>query len=203
MFNWRTALSANFFIFRSFYCESAFLKIVKPILILLFAFLAGPAKSQKQLVLLRKENVLLRLYPGDEFRYKLKGSSAIRTTYVNNLSDIAVVTHRDTVPFHTIDRVYFKQHKFYNTIGSALVIFGAGLFLIDQVNVVLVNGQTPSLDNRVSALSLGSLATGLPLMLLKKKSQKIRYPSRLMMVDKGSVFYRPDTREYILPYREN
>jgi len=160
---------------------------------------ASTASCQKQLILLKRENVLLRLYPGDEFIYKLEGSRTVRTTYVNNLSDTAVITHRDTVPFHTIDRIYFRQHKFYNTIGSALVIFGAGLFLIDQVNLVAVNKQSPNLDNRVSVLSLGSLAAGLPMMLLKKKSQKIGYRTRLMVVAEGSGFYRPDTRESIGP----
>jgi hypothetical protein len=172
-------------------------------LIFLFIALAVAAHGQKQLILLRRENVLLRLYPGDEFIYKEKGSKTVKTTYINNLSDTAVVTHRDTVPFHTIEKVYFKQHKFYNTIGGALVIFGGGLFLIDQINVVLVNGQSPSLDNRVSTVSLTSLAVGIPMMLIKKKSQRMSYPCRLMMVDKGSVFYRPDTRKYILPYEQN
>ena len=203
IFNWRTALSANFFIFKTLMIKTVSLRSARPILILLFLFLAGAARSQKQLILLKREHVLLRLYPGDEFIYRLKGSKTVRTTYVNNLSDTAVVTHRDTVPFHKIDRMYFRQRKFYNTVGAGLVIFGTGLFLIDQVNVVLVNGQSPSLDDRVSVLSFSSLAVGIPLILLKKKSQKIDYPFRLMTVDKGSAFYRPDTRQYILPYEEN
>ena len=155
------------------------------------------AYGQKQLLVLKQENVLLRLYPGDEFVYKLKGSKTIVTTYINNLSDTAVVTHRDTVAFHRIDKVYFRQRRFYNTVGTALVIFGASLFIIDQINVVLVNGQSPDLDSRVSAISVTSLAVGLPMMLFKKKSQKVGYRTRLMMVDKGSGFYKPDTREAI------
>lgn len=160
---------------------------------------AGSADGQKQLILLKKEDVLLRLFPGDEFVYSLKKDDGIRTSYINNLSDTAVVTHRDTVPFHAIDRIYFKQRKFYNTVGAALVIFGAGLFTIDQLNVVVVNKQSPSLDSRVSALSLGSLAVGLPLVIFKKRSEKIRYRTRLITVERGSAFYRPDTRESISP----
>lgn len=164
---------------------------------MLLTTISVAAYSQKQLVLLKKENVLLRLYPGDEFVYRLKGSKSVNTTYVNNISDTAVVTHRDTVPFHRIERIYFPQRKFYNTVGTALVIFGAGLFVIDQVNVVIVNKQSPDLDDRVSVLSLSSLAVGLPMMLLKKKSQRLKYRTRLMEVDKGSGFYRQDTREPI------
>ena len=164
----------------------------------LLSFASG-VQGQKQLLVMKGEKVLLRLYPGDEFVYKEKGNP-VRTTYINNLSDTAVVTHRDTVAFHKIEKVYFTQHRFYNTLGTAMVVFGAGLFLIDQVNVVVVQGHSPSLDNNVSTLSLSSLGVGLPLMLIKKRSQKINYRHKLMMVDKGSVFYEPDTREYILPY---
>jgi hypothetical protein len=116
---------------------------------------------------------------------------------VNNISDTAVVTHRDTVPFHRIDRIYFEQKRFYNTVGKALVIFGAGLFLIDQFNVVVVNGNSPNLDARVSRISLVSLAAGLPLMLIKNRSRTLRPGIRLMMAEKSSAFYRPDTREII------
>lgn len=164
---------------------------------------AGLAYGQKQLVVLKKERVLLRLYPGDEIVFKLKGSKKKITTYVNNIFDTAVVTHRDTVPFHTIERIYFHQPKFYNKIGTALVIIGGALFLIDQINVVLVNGQSPNLDDWVTKVTLTSLAVGIPAMLIKKKSQKLNYRYRLRMAAKGSVFYQSDSRGYISPYMEN
>jgi hypothetical protein len=173
------------------------LRIATPIWIILLTLITGSAQCQKQLVLIKKENVLLRLYPGDEFIYRLKGSKTVRTTYVNNISDSAVVTHRDTVPYRMIDRLYYPQRRFYNTIGSALVVGGAGLFLIDQFNVVVINNQSASLDDQVTAVTLSSLAVGIPLMLYKKKFRKLTYGTRLMMVDKGSAFYRPDTREQI------
>lgn len=159
----------------------------------------GTAFAQKQLVILKREKVLLRLFPGDEFVYKLKGSKTVKTSYVNNLIPDAVIAHRDTVRFNEVDRIYFRQNTFYNTVGTVLTIFGAGLFLIDQVNVVVVNGESPSLDDNVTALSLSSLAVGLPMMLIKKKSRRIRYPVKMLIVEKGSGLYRPDLREQIGP----
>ena len=179
------------------------MRMGKPILLLFLLGCMANARAQKQLVLLKGERVLLRLYPGDEFVYRLKGSKTVRTSYVNNLSDTAVVVHRDTVPFHTIDRIYFEQGKFYNLLGSALVTFGVGLFLIDQINTIVVHGESPSLDSWVSAVSASSLAVGLPLVLLRKKSQKMKYRYHLMSVEKGSGFYRPDMRRNKLPYLEN
>lgn len=163
----------------------------------MFFGLAGAADAQKQLLVLKGEDVLLRLYPGDEFKYKLKGSQTVRTTYVNNLFDEAVVTHNDTIPFHQIDRVYFRQRKFYNTVGTFLVIFGGGLLAIDMINVHLVKTQGTPEDNNFTTMTLSSVAVGLPLMLLKKNSQKIHHRTRLMTVEKGSGFYVPDKREAI------
>jgi hypothetical protein len=159
--------------------------------------------AQKQLVLLKKEEIVLRLSPGDEFIYRLKNEKRIRTSYVNNIFDNAVLAHNDTVPFHTIDRIYFRQPRFYNTLGGALVVGGAGLFLIDQINVVIVNGDSPSLDSWVSTVSLSAVIAGLPLMLIKKKSQKINFRYHLLTVKKGSIFYLDDPREPISPFIQN
>lgn len=178
-------------------------KFVRLVLIACCFFLAVDATAQKQLVLLKNEEVILRLRPGDEFIYRLKGSKTAKTSYINNVFDNAVLAHHDTIPFHTIDRIYFTQTKFYNTIGGALVVGGAGLFLIDQINVVIVNGDSPSLDNWVSTISISSIAAGLPLMLIRKKSQKLNHKYRLLTAERGSIFYIKDTREPISPFLEN
>src|SRR5687767_760650 len=127
--------------------------IVKAIIIfLLFLFVVQLAEAQKQLVLLKRQKVMLRLYPGDEIVLKLKGSKRIRTSYVNNIFEDAVMIHNDTIPFHKIDRIYFHQTKFYNKVGGALVAGGAALFLIDQFNVLVVQKESPSLNSWVSSV---------------------------------------------------
>jgi hypothetical protein len=153
--------------------------------------------GQVQLVLLKHERVVLRLNPGDDFIYKLKNSRTIKSSYVNNLSDTAVVTHSEVVPFHTIDRIYFSQSKFYNRVGSALFVGGAALFLIDQFNVTLVQGDKPNLDSGVSITSLAMVGAGLPMMLIRKKSQRIKHKYHLMMAKKGSPFYQPDPHSFL------
>lgn len=154
-------------------------------------------------MLLKKENVMLRLYPGDEIVFRLKGSKTVRTSYVNNLSDTSVVTHRDTIPFHKIERLYFRQTTRYNIIGGALVFGGAALFLIDQLNYAVIQGNDATLDSGVSTASIAAIGVGLPMLLIKKKSQKIDFKHKIRMVQKGSIFYRPDTRGYISPYMDN
>lgn len=198
-FCWPRGIRGHFFLLLTLTVDLV-LKIAQT---LFFIGIAFHAYAQKQLVLLKDERVLLRLYPGDEFVYKLKDSKTVKTSYVNNLFDNAVLAHNDTISFHRIDRIYFTQTRFYNTIGGALVVGGAGLFLIDQFNVVIVNGDKPSLDSWVSTVSVSAIIAGLPMMLIKKKSQKLSYKYRLLTVKKGSIFYEEDPRESISPFIGN
>jgi len=143
--------------------------------------------------------VLLRLYYGDEFIYRLKGSKTVRTSYVNNLYDTAVLAHKDVVPFHKIDKVYFKHSSFGNRIGTFLVIGGVGYFLIDQFNMIVVHSEKATINENVAVTSAVLAGIGLPLMLIKKKSQRIGGKYRLLTVDKGSVFYLPDLDRFEPP----
>lgn len=166
-----------------------------------FLSLTRTGYAQKQLVLLKGERVLLRLNPGDDFSYQLKGTKQKRNTYVNNLSDSAVVTHSDTIPYHKIDRVYFKRSTFANRLGLVLVVGGAGYFLIDQFNNVVVHGNEAEINESVARSSLTMVAVGLPMMLIKNDYAKPTGRKRLLMVQEGSPFYldnRP--KGYLSPY---
>ncbi|MEO7990232.1 MAG: hypothetical protein ABI663_11865 [Chryseolinea sp.] len=168
-------------------------------LFFLFIFcLSLQVSAQKQLVLLKKQKVILRLNPGDDFIYSLKGVKGVHKSYVNNLYDTAVVAHQTIVPFHKIDRIYFKRHSFANVIGGLLVIGGAGIFVIDQFNSVVVHGEKPSLDDRVTTITITGLVVGLPMMLIHKKSQKMKPSYHLLTVKKGSVFYTEPPQQMII-----
>ena len=168
------------------------MKRISVILVLLTLFLSvGRVYSQKQLVLLKREKVLLRLNYGDDFNYTLKGSKELRYSYINNLYDTAVLAHKDVVPFHKIDKIYFKHSSFGNRFGTFLVIGGVAYFLIDQFNVVIVQGEEATIDEDVAITSAIMVGAGLPLMLIKKKAQRLGGKYRLLVVDQGSPFYLP------------
>ena len=154
--------------------------------------LATAGYAQKQLVLLKGEKVLLRLSFGDEITFRMKGSKTVRVSYVNNLFDTAVMAHKDIIPFYKIDRIYFKHSSFANRVGGFLLIAGAGYFVIDQINTMVVQGHDPSLDKSVDRASIAMVAVGLPMMLIRKKSQRIGGRYRLFTANYDSPFYQHD-----------
>lgn len=158
-------------------------------LITLLVSAAYFAQAQKQLVLLKREKVIMRFNPGDELVISLKGKKQKLNTYINNLFDTAVMVHRTIVPLHKIDRVYFSHTGLVNLIGKFLVVAGVAYFVIDQFNVIVVNGDEPTLDDNVTTASVAMVAAGLPMMLIKKKSQKMGGKHRLLTVSEGSPFY--------------
>jgi len=159
---------------------------------LLLAMGSRQAYAQKQLVLLKGQKVILRLYPGDDVELKLRGSEDKIYSYVNNLFDTALMAHQTLVPFSKIDRIYFTHHSFMNKIERALIIGGVGFFLIDQLNTMIVEGEDPSLDKGVTTASVAMVAAGIPMRLIKKKSQRMKRGYHLLTVEPGSPFYRRD-----------
>jgi hypothetical protein len=163
--------------------------------------LAHQANSQKQLLLLKGEKTVLRLNPGDDFVYRLKTDKKIRSSYVNNLNETTVFTHRDSVPFHIIDRIYFRQQKFYNRLGARMIGAGILLFAFDQFNETVVQGKKASLDEGITTVSIALVGAGIPMVLIRKKSQRLNYKYRLLMVERGSIFYRESPKGS--PYLQN
>ena len=171
---------------------------MKPLRILLFILLVSGTNlglAQKQLLLLNREKVILRLNPGDEFVISLKGDKRKLNSYINNLFDTAVMVHKTLIPFHKIDKIYFKHSAFVNRFGKLLVFGGVAYFLIDQFNTVIVQGDKASLDEDVTAVSAGMVAVGLPMMLIKKRYQRVGRKYRLMVVEERSPFYVAPIRE--------
>jgi hypothetical protein len=171
------------------------------LLLLLCSLCGADAFAQKQLLLLKNQDVLLRLSAGDDFAFRVKGSKEVRHTYINALSDTAVVTQRDTVPFRIIDRVYFRSETFVHRLGLFLMIGGIGYFAIDQLNNVVVHGEDARLDEDVTTASLVMLGAGLPMRYIGRNSRKVRGRIRLLTVTPESPLYRSaEPKGYQSPY---
>ena len=145
--------------------------------------------AQRQLLVLRYNDVVARFSPGQSLEFKFKGSSKKVSTYIRGFSDTEIYTHDDTVSVFEIGTIYFHQHSVHHTIGKALLIGGIGGFLIDQLNNVLVYGNKPSLDGEVNRISMTAIGAGLPLTQIKKDSQKMDYKFKPLIVSQESYLY--------------
>ena len=152
-------------------------------------FISLTSFSQRQLVLLKKGKIMHIFMPGDDIYLKIKGNPDRIHSYINNILDNAVVLHHDTIPFHTIERTYLEEGNIANLFGGLLVAAGSVYFIVDQMNE-LREGNGLNIDKGVAIGSGICLGVGIPMLLTKKKSQKISYKYRLMMVKKGDPMYR-------------
>lgn len=151
--------------------------------------------AQKQLVILKKEKVIYRFYGGDEIVFSLKSDKKdVIKSYVNNIFDTAFQAHDVIIPYHKIERIYINKKTFWRDAGPKFIVAGVGYFLIDQFNTTVIQDEEASLNKGVTITSSVLVGAGAAMMLIQKKYQKIGGRYRLMMIEKGSVFYRPDLR---------
>jgi hypothetical protein len=153
----------------------------------------GAVHAQNQLVLIKNDEVQVRYLKGDDLTYIRKNGQKL-SGFIVEINDSTIITSNDTVATHQIERLYFKKGNLMNLVGGFLVVAGAGIFVIDQINTIIVNGEEPSMDDNVTQISLTALVIGLPMMLLKKNSHRIGFKQRLRIVNKESPFYYSTSR---------
>lgn len=171
------------------------MRSISVILLLFILAIATDAAAQRQIVILKNEKVLHRFYPGDEIAFTLKKAPRdVQRSYVNNIFDTALLVHDQVVAFHNIERIYFQRHTLWSDAGPKLIVAGVAIFLIDQLNTVVVQDEPASIDKGVAITSAAITGAGIAMTLTKKKYQKIGGKYRLRMVEEGSPFYRPDLR---------
>lgn len=151
------------------------------------------ATAQRQLVLIKNDEVQVRYREGDDIAYKRKSGMKFKG-FIVEINDTTIITSNDTVATHQIEKLYFTKGNFMNVAGTFLVIAGAGILILDQFNTVVVDGESPSMDSNVARISLTSLAIGLPMMLIKKKSHRVGFKQRLRIVNRESPFYYSPSR---------
>jgi len=168
----------------------ASLRISVTLLFLGLIFSDSPLQAQRQLLLLKKGHVMHRFYPGDDLYLKLKGNPDRVHSYLNNILEDALVLQNDTIPFHTIERTYIYESERRNSNGAKLLMAGVLLFVIDFANQEWIQKKEYDPGSGVTIASGVLVAAGLPLMLIKKKSQVISYKYRFLMVKVGDPMYR-------------
>ncbi len=168
---------------------------LKSTLAILFFNVSFLSIGQTQLVLLNKERVVIRFGYGDDFTYMRKKSKHFTHGVMLGATEFAVITFNDTIPFSSIERVDLKGHgqrHFPTLLSKFLITAGIGYFVLDQFNHVIVQGQKPDWEPTVWKPSLVLVASGFALKLTRRRSQRIRFPAKLLAVERGSMFYKSD-----------
>lgn len=160
------------------------------VFILLFSI--GSLYGQKQLVLVKRETVVVRFTEGEYLRCKLK-SKEKREGRILELTDTHIITSNDTLSITSIESLSMKGKRKTNVtrgIGGLLFIGGLGYFAIDQVNRLIVDGAD-DFDEKGAIISLSVAATGAAILFIKRPYKKV-YGHTLKTIDYTSRFYQLD-----------
>jgi hypothetical protein len=160
-------------------------------LVILFFFLAvGMLKAQKQLILVKRESVVVRFTEGQYLRCKLKDKQK-KEGKILELTDTHIITSNDTLSIASIESLNVKGKRRVSVtrgIGGLLFIGGLGYFAIDQINRLIVDGAD-GFDEKGAVISLSMAATGAAILFIKSPYKKV-YGHTLKTIDYTSRFYK-------------
>jgi hypothetical protein len=149
-------------------------------------------QAQEQLILLKRESVVVRFTEGEYLRCKLKNKEK-REGKILELTETQIITSNDTLSMSSIESLNVKGKRKVNVtrgIGGLLFIGGLGYFAIDQINRLIVDGAD-DFDEKGVMISLSVAATGAAILFIKRPYKKV-YGHTLKTIDYTSRFYRLD-----------
>jgi hypothetical protein len=156
--------------------------------ILLLACL--PGLGQRQLTLIRGDVLIHRFQVGDNFHCILNDNKGEHWGFLVEVNEFSIITSQDTINLKDIRRVLEPDKKpVINIVGQWLVKVGLFYFLIDQFNNTVVHQNSPRLEPYVWKPAAVLVATGLPMLLFRKKWKKISGRVKLISIDKDSRYY--------------
>ena len=148
--------------------------------------------GQKQLILLKRGDVIARFTEGEYIKCELKNKTIVEGIAIR-FNDFSILTLNDTIPFESIYKINVKGRRKANTLnklGTVMMIAGVGYFVIDQINTLIVDGQN-GIDEQVVITSVALTATGAALRFIRSPYQKLRGLS-LRTIDPTSRYYQYD-----------
>ena len=109
------------------------------ILTILFSWIfSTSAQSQKQLVLVKKNKVIVRISEGESIRFKRKGQDHFTKGIIEGIQQESFRIGEDTTYLYDVDAIDLRGRPNGNfkvrQAGVMLILAGAALVLIDAVN---------------------------------------------------------------------
>ncbi len=161
---------------------------LKNLFAVLLTVAAFKATAQKQLVLIRNDNVVARYFEGDDFRCKLKSGKHFDVR-IHDLAEFYMVTSDDTLQLNAIaavdSRGYWRTNVMRD-VGYILMYGGIGYVAVDQINKALGDGASFD-QNDWNALFIAGV--GAAMLNIKPKYRRVKNGMVLRVVGPRSPYY--------------
>lgn len=159
------------------------------IILLTFLLIPFGLFAQKQLIFMRKGEIVARYTEGDNFQCVLKNKKH-KGGYIVELEDFRMVTSNDTINFLSISKIDSRRQHPINArkgIGGFLFLGGIMYMGIDQVNGAL--GYAKSGWDQTDWGALIGAGVGAGILFIRPKYEKLRPGTIIRTIDHRSPFY--------------
>lgn len=176
------------------------------VLLILFCFSCIVAVGQqRQLIVLKNENVLARYQKGDVIHFARTQDKEILIQRILDFNDTLLMMNFDSVAYYRIKKLDIRKQKrrnFAQKFGIYMLMAGVLLPSAELINTGIVQNEGASISSGVGTTSAVLLGGGALLAFTKKTYFKPGRKHRLMIVDNRSPFYKakPTTVGYVSPY---
>lgn len=162
-------------------------------LALLLAFSLPSIGQQRQLIVLKNEEVLARYQKGDPIHFARAGEKEIQIQRILDMNDTLLMMNMDSVAYYRIARLDIRGKKsatYAQRLGTYMMIAGVILPLAELLNTGVIQDDEPTVSSGVWVASGVLVGGGAILAFVKKPYFKPGRKYRLMIVDDRSPFYK-------------
>jgi hypothetical protein len=163
------------------------------IVVSIFIVLCSTAVAQRQLVVLKNEQVLMRYQKGDIIKFARTQDKEIQIQRILDLNDSLIMMNFDSVAYYRIKKLDIRttnKNKLSTRLGISMLMAGVILPLADLFNTTVIQDQEASVSEGVWVTSAALIGTGAALTFIKKPYFKPGRKYHLLIVDEHSPFYK-------------
>lgn len=149
--------------------------------------------QQRQLIVLKNEEVLARYQKGDAIHFARAGEKEIQIQRILDMNDTLLMMNMDSVAYYRIARLDIRARKsatYAQRLGMYMMVAGVILPLAELLNTGVIQNDEPSVSSGVWVASGVLVGGGAILAFVKKPYFKPGRKFRLMIVDDRSPFYK-------------
>ncbi len=165
--------------------------LIRIVLALILSFTVSlMSHAQKQLVFMRRGEVVARYSQGEEIKCVLKNKKRTKG-FIVELEDFRMITSNDTINFLSISKIDTRKHNPVDVrkgVGGLLFLGGIVYLSIDQINAAL--GYSKSGFDQSDWNAVIATGVGAAILFIRPKYKKLKPGTIIRAIDYKSPFYR-------------